>query len=136
VYRFPNSRFVANFIGRANFVSGLVAAQEDHKLTVKSLGQTLTLSSVKREFRAGEEVTLIIRPEMIWVRKTGGLYKGIVRRAVYLGDVIEYLVEVSGSLILGIETDPRVVELFQERDEVTLGFAEDCIQVLPAEKQN
>ncbi len=27
VYRFPNSRFVADFIGRANFVSGIVLSQ-------------------------------------------------------------------------------------------------------------
>jgi len=136
IYRFPNSRFVANFIGRANFVSGLVTAQEKHKLTVKTLGQALTLSNVKREFQVGEEVTLIVRPEMIRIRRTGGLYRGIVRRSVYLGDVIEYLVEVSGCQILGIETDPRVVEFFQEGEEVTLDFAQDCIQVLPAEKNN
>jgi len=136
IYRFPNSRFVANFIGRANFVSGLVTAQEKHKLTVKTLGQALTLSNVKREFQVGEEVTLIVRPEMIRIRRTGGLYRGVVRRSVYLGDVIEYLVEVSGCQILGIETDPRVVEFFQEGEEVTLDFAQDCIQVLPAEKNN
>ena len=135
VYRFPNSRFVANFIGRANFVDGVVLAHENHKLTVKQLGQALTLSNVKREFQNGEEVTLIVRPEMIQIKKSGGLYKGVVRRSVYLGDVIEYLVEISGCLVLGIETDPRVTELFLEGEEVTLGFAEDCIQVLPAEKK-
>ena len=27
MYRFPNSRFVANFIGRANFISGVVQTQ-------------------------------------------------------------------------------------------------------------
>ena len=135
VYRFPNSRFVANFIGRANFVDGVVLAHENHKLAVKLLGQTLTLSNVKRDFQNGEEVTLIVRPEMIQIKKSGGLYKGVVRRSVYLGDVIEYLVEISGCMVLGIETDPRVTELFLEGEEVTLGFAEDCIQVLPAEKK-
>ncbi len=136
VYRFPNSRFVANFIGRANFVSGVVRALDNHKLTVKSLGENLTLSGVKREFQNGEEVTLIVRPEMIQIKKTGGTYKGVIRRAVYLGDVIEYVVEINGFPVLGVETDPHVTELFLEGDEVTVGFAEDCIQVLPAEKKN
>lgn len=136
VYRFPNSRFVADFIGRANFVAGVVQAHEGHTLAVKSLGQVLNLSNVKREFQTGDEVTLIVRPEMIQVKKTGGLFKGNIRRAVYLGDVIEYAVEVSGCTVLGVETDPRVTELFLEGDEVTIGFAQDCIQVLPAEKTN
>ncbi len=136
VYRFPNSRFVANFIGRANFVSGVVRALDNHKLTVTSLGENLTLSGVKREFQNGEEVTLIVRPEMIRIKKTGGTYKGVIRRAVYLGDVIEYVVEINGFPVLGVETDPHVTELFLEGDEVTVGFAEDCIQVLPAEKKN
>jgi iron(III) transport system ATP-binding protein len=135
IYRFPNSRFVANFIGRANFIDGVVLAQNDSMLTVRSLGESITLSNIKREFHKGEDVTLIVRPEMIQIKKTGGLYNGVVRRAVYLGDEIEYAVDISGLSILGIETDPRVTELFPEGETVTLGFAEDCIQVLPAEKK-
>ena len=135
IYRYPNSRFVANFIGRANFIDGVVLAQDGSTLTVRTLGETITLSNIKREFHSGEDVTLIIRPEMIEIKKTGSLYPGIVRRAVYLGDMIEYAVEVEGLMILCTETDPRVTELFPEGEQVTLGFAEDCIQVLPAEKQ-
>jgi len=136
VYRFPNSRFVANFIGRANFIDGVVLAQNDSMLTVRSLGETITLSNIKREFHEGEPVTLIVRPEMIQIKQTGGLYSGVVQRAVYLGDVIEYAVEISGLSILGIETDPHITELFPEGEKVTLGFTEDCIQVLPAKKTN
>jgi iron(III) transport system ATP-binding protein len=135
VYRFPNSRFVANFIGRANFIDGVVLAQDGSELTVRSLGESITLSNIKREFHVGEDVTLIVRPEMIQIKKTGGLYNGVIRRAVYLGDEIEYVVEISGLSILGTETDPHVTELFPEGENVTLGFAEDCIQVLPARKK-
>jgi iron(III) transport system ATP-binding protein len=134
VYRFPNSRFVADFIGRANFTNGTVLAQDGRKLTVKSLDESITLLNVQREFRIGEAVTLIVRPEMVEIKKTGGLYKGVIRRAVYLGDVIEYDVEVSGQLLTGVETDPYVTELFPEGEHVTIDFAEGCIQVLPLEK--
>jgi iron(III) transport system ATP-binding protein len=136
VYRFPNSRFVADFIGRANFVDGVVLAQQAQTLTVKALGETITLLNVKREFCKDEAVTLIVRPEMIQIKKTGGEHKGIVHRAVYLGDAIEYAVDVSGLLLLGVETDPMVTQLFPEGEEVTLHFAEGCIQVLPAVKNS
>ena len=135
IYRFPNSRFVANFIGRANFVDGQVLAQNNSSLTVSSLGKKITLSNIKREFREGEAVTLIVRPEMVQIKKTGGVYQGVVRQAVYLGDMIEYAVEVGGVSILGTETDPHVTELFPEGENVTLDFAEDTIQVLPAGKK-
>ncbi len=132
MYRFPTSRFVANFIGRANFIDGIVQSQKGKKLTVKSFGESLTLSNVQPQFNANDKVTLIVRPEMTRVKKSGELFKGKVRRAVYLGDVIEYDVEVGGQIITGIETDPNVTELFPEGEEISLGFAETCIQVLPA----
>lgn len=133
IYRYPNSRFVANFIGRANFIDGVVLAQNGSGLKVRSLGESLTLSNIKREFREGEQVTLIVRPEMVEITKTGQPYTGVVRQAVYLGDMIEYAVDVDGVSILGTETDPRVTEMFAEGEEITVGFAEDCIQVLPAD---
>ena len=135
IYRFPNSRFVANFIGRANFIDGVVQAQKNSKLTIRSMGESITLSNIKHEFNEGEAVTLIVRPEMIQIKKKGGLYHGVVRQAVYLGDMIEYAVDVGGVSILGTETDPHVTELFPEGESVTLGFAEDIIQVLPAGKK-
>ncbi len=131
MYRFPNSRFVANFIGRADFVDAIVIEQREDTLTVKALGEVITLKNVKRQFKKQEEVTLIVRPEMVRIKKNGELYKGIIRRAVFLGDVIEYDVEVSGQLLTGLETDPYVLNLFPEGEEVTVGFAEGCIQVLP-----
>jgi iron(III) transport system ATP-binding protein len=133
IYRFPNNRFVADFIGRANFVPGEVQEKNDTKLTVKALGEILELTNIQRDFKKQEAVTLIIRPEMIRIKKTGELFTGVIRRAVYLGDVIEYDVEVCGQLITGLETDPYVIELFQVGEQVTVGFAEGCVQVLPGE---
>jgi len=133
VYRFPNSRFVADFIGRANFVPGEVQDKRDGRLTVNVLGKVLELTNIQREFKQQDTVTLIVRPEMVRIKKTGELFKGLVRRAVYLGDVIEYDVEVSGQLITGIETDPYKMDLFPVGEDVTVGYAEGCIQVLPGE---
>ncbi len=134
VYRYPNSRFVANFIGRANFVPGRILDQHDGKVTVESLGKTIKLSNVRRDFNKNEEVTLIVRPEMVEVKKSGGLYDGTIRRAVYLGNVIEYDIDISGELITGVETDPMEMTLLSEGEKVTIDFAQSCIQVLPTSK--
>lgn len=133
MYRYPASRFVANFIGRANFVDAVVQDQKADHLVVKSMGEVLKLTCLRQQFRAGDPAILIVRPEMIHVKKSGGMYPGIIRRAVYLGNIIEYDVEVAGHLLTGAETDPYATELFPEGEEVTVSFAEDSIQVLPAE---
>ena len=72
IYRYPNSRFVANFIGRANFVPGVILEQENGQITVNSLGETLNLKNIRRDFSRNEDVTLIVRPEMVDVKKSGG----------------------------------------------------------------
>jgi len=133
VYRYPSSRFVADFIGRANFVDGVVLAQDAHELQVSSYGKLLRLKNVLRDFAPQDKVTLIVRPEMIRIKESGELFDGTIRRAAYLGDVIEYDVEVNGELLTGVETDPYVMEMFPVGEMVTVGYAEGCLQVLPAE---
>ena len=133
MYRFPTSSFVADFIGRANFVAGQVKEQNGQELVLEALDEVVTLKNIRRDFTRDEAVSLIVRPEMIRVKKSGELFHGTIRRAVYLGDVIEYDVEVCGQILTGVETDPYVMELFPEGEQVTVGFAEGCIQVLPAQ---
>jgi len=136
VYRYPNSRFVADFIGRANFVDGIVIKHDKQSYQILSLGKTLEIKNVKQDFNTEDKVTLIVRPEMVTVKKSGGTYKGEVKRATYLGDVIEYVVDVAGQMLTGVETDPHQMVLFQVGDTVSVSFAEDCIQVLPAENHH
>ena len=136
MYRYPNNHFVANFIGRANFIPGVVQEKSEGGLVVRSLGETLRVSNVQRKFQHQEKVSLTVRPEWVKIKKTGELFNGVIRRAVFLGDVIEYDVEVKGQLITGLETDPSVMQLFPEGEQVSVGFSEGCIQVLPDEEHN
>lgn len=133
VYRFPTSRFVSNFIGRANFVEGVVKEQHGENLAVEALGKVIHLKNVQQSFEAQDKVTLIVRPEMLRIKKQGELFDGIIRRASYLGDVIEYDIDVQGQMMTGVETDPYVMEPFPDGEQVSVGLAEGCIQVLPLE---
>ena len=136
MYRYPSSRFVANFIGRANFVSAIVQKQVSSNSIVKIFGEVLELTNIQRDFHEQEAVSLIVRPEMLRINKTGEIFPGVIRRGVYLGDVIEYDVEVNGQMLTCVESDPYVMELFPNGEQVTVGFAEGCIQVLPEEETN
>ncbi len=79
----------------------------------------------------GTGATLVARPEMIEIDPARGQVEGIVRRAAYLGNVIEYDVEVGGQLLTVVEHDPRQITIHPEGETVKVRFLEDCLYVLP-----
>jgi len=131
VYRRPQTRFVADFIGRANFVESKVREQRNGRLRLDVVGTTLTLPTSQERYAAGETVTLVARPEMIEIDPPEAQAEGVVRRAAYLGNVIEYDVEVSGQLLVVVVHDPRHTTIHAEGQAVRLRFLEDCLYVLP-----
>ena len=130
LYRHPRTRFVAGFIGRANFVSGVVRGAENGTLVVDALQRQMKISGVRDQHTVGEEVTLIVRPEMVQV-VDGAQAQGIVRRVSYLGDAVDYDIEVNGQLLTVVETDPTRMVIHPVDSEVGVDFHEDCIHVLP-----
>jgi iron(III) transport system ATP-binding protein len=131
VYRYPRTRFVADFIGRANFVPGVVRGVEDDTLVVEALQSRLTISGVEEPHDVGKRVTLIVRPEMIKVVEGAGKVRGVVRRVSYLGDAIDYDVEVHRQLLTAVETNPTRMVIHPQGSEVGLEFYEDCVHILP-----
>jgi iron(III) transport system ATP-binding protein len=130
VYRAPQTRFVADFIGRANFVQATVRERRDGQLVLDALGTTLT-APASTQYAQGQAVTLVARPEMIEIDSPQAQVQGVVRRAAYLGNVIEYDVEVGGQLLSLVEHDPRRTTIHPEGQAVKVRFLEDCLYVLP-----
>ncbi len=130
-YRYPQSRFVADFIGRANFIPGVVQSQLDGKLILKMLGVTLSVDAADVAYESGAEVTVVVRPEMMVLNGNRTHVEGKVRRAAYLGNVVEYDIQVGDQLLALSETDPRHITIHSEGQSVQVGFLEDCLYVLP-----
>jgi iron(III) transport system ATP-binding protein len=130
VYRRPTSRFVADFIGRVNFIPAEVVNSCAGELAVNAMGQVICLTDVTEAYPVGAHLTLIARPEMIQVRDQGAFH-GVVRRASYLGNMIDYDIEVGGQLLSVAETDPRRMTLYAEGAQVGVDLLLDCIHVLP-----
>ncbi len=132
IYRHPQSRFVADFIGRANFIPGIVQAQQEGQLTITLMGRTLIVAAAEDEYTEGTEVTVVVRPEMMVLNPAAEAHvDGIVRRASYLGDVVEYVVAVGDQQLSLVETDPRHLTIYPEGEAVQIGFLQDCLYVLP-----
>ena len=131
IYRRPQTRFVADFIGQANFVEGTVREQLDGQLSIDALGIRMTIFAPSADYEVGRAATLVVRPEMVEIDSPKGQVDGLVRRATYLGNVIEYDVEVEGQMLSLVEHDPRHTTVHPEGATVRLHFLEDCLYVLP-----
>ena len=104
VYERPANHAVADFMGLVNLVKGNVRAvnTSSARSTVR-VSQTWSVEAYTAAGLApGEDVTLVIRPEDISLLpasanvKDAGLVLGKVTARTYLGNVIDYRVEVEG----------------------------------------
>ncbi|PVH27419.1 ABC transporter ATP-binding protein [Pararhodobacter oceanensis] len=125
IYSQPANRFVAEFIGRANFITAKVGEAN----TVDLAGARIALDAPIAA-SPGDSVTLLVRPEVVTLSPTEGIINGTVRRVMFLGNLTEYLIEVPG-------TDPWLVELsgpeaptFTAGDTVRLSLPPSSIHVL------
>ena len=100
IYRSPQTAFVADFIGRTNFVEGTVRGIDGDTVAVEIFSKTLTAPKPNTPIGDGQSVKLVVRPEAIKVLDEGGQYQGVVRWASYHGNAVEYEVEVSGKTCL------------------------------------
>jgi len=131
IYRRPLTRFVADFIGRANFVESTVRDVLDGHLVVEAFGATMTVAAPIGTFKKGQPALLVVRPEMVEIDQPQGQVEGVVRIVNYLGNVVEYDIEVNGQLLALVENDPRHTVVHPEGATVRLRFLEDCLYVLP-----
>ncbi|MBE2232682.1 MAG: ABC transporter ATP-binding protein [Anaerolinea sp.] len=131
VYRKPKTAFVANFIGRTNFVPATVAALEDDGLRVEALAGALAVPQPETPRRAGESATLVVRPDAIRLTQQAGQFAGVVKRSTYLGSQVEYEVEVAGQVLIVVESDPRHVIVFPPNTQVGVNVLAEAVYVLP-----
>ncbi len=93
LYETPKSRFVADFIGDANLVTGTLQAISPDTGTV--MLEDLTLELPHQGLAPGS-VTVAIRPEAILLKpQTEAGIHGVIRKATYLGGHMDYTVETS-----------------------------------------
>ncbi len=131
IYQQPASLFVADFIGRANFIESAVQSRADGRMTFDLFGRSLTLPASQGEFAAGEPVYLVIRPEAVRVSRQEGRYAGEVKQMVYLGSTVEYEVETHDQFIAVVIYDPQQGDIFEEGSQVFLDLPGDAFHVLP-----
>jgi iron(III) transport system ATP-binding protein len=133
VYARPSTRFVANFVGRVNFLD---AEPVRPRAVQVRLGSAAVELEVADDPGRGSEARLaVLRPEAIRLVPAAaepGRPRGRVRRTVYLGDVAEYEVEAGQVTLLVSTTNPVADGLFAEGDAVAIVLPRHPVALVPA----
>jgi iron(III) transport system ATP-binding protein len=121
IYFDADTRFVADFIGRANLVKAKVRAHEPERTIVDcGLG---TIACHLREIPIGSEATLCIRPEFLRIAEReradgANILNGRVESLLFIGEAYEAEIRVGSERLLArFDTDTNLAE----GDPVTFG---------------
>ena len=116
VYKRPNCRTVANFIGETDFLPGKLLAISGHQVTVETAVGRFDgiIGDPQAGLAAGVDVTVSIRPECWELHQnpeTRNMVKGRIGESIYLGEVAQYaFVTGNGTALKIFERNPRFVD--------------------------
>jgi iron(III) transport system ATP-binding protein len=139
IYEQPRTRFVANFMGKANFVEAEMLGREGDAAMVKVEGKTLKLPRPGDVPVAdGAKAVLVVRPEAVKLarRGSGGAFSGTVSDLTYFGSLARYEVSAFGTTLLVENYNPQATDLYDQGESLGLDLDLESIRVLPAEDRN
>ncbi|MEZ5877715.1 MAG: ABC transporter ATP-binding protein [Tepidamorphaceae bacterium] len=139
MYEYPNSRFVADFIGDINLIEGTISSVSGGKVTVETAdaGKLVVNQDLKAD--KGQTAWIAIRPEKVSIglkkpaARTANVMSGEVWDIGYLGDVSTYHVKMpAGGIVKALQTNAtRLVERpITWEDQAWLSFSPDGAVVL------
>ncbi|MGC4025469.1 MAG: ABC transporter ATP-binding protein [Mesorhizobium sp.] len=127
IYDHPTTRFVAEFVGETNLITGKVKKSGDGRAVIELPGGR-TLEANAPNLKAGTEVSLSVRPERIRSGKgqpSANVVRGTISDVVYHGDHLQLLLNADGQqLLVRSDRTGKVPEAGQQLD---FSFApDDC----------
>ena len=114
IYRRPANRFVAEFVGRVNLISGTVAAWEGGRLALELAGGRKVWVDADQAPPPNTQLTLAVRPEALVLEAADGstlngsnTLDANVHSVAFLGDHYQYELE-AGEISLTAQTSRAV----------------------------
>ena len=128
IYYHPNSEFVADFIGEANFLKGVCKGLDgDHALLVVA-GTEVRVAAVEN-MKVGETYTIVLRPESAGLAPEGALQCKVVL-SCFMGAYQNYHVMVGDTLVKLTDYDPKNHHIYRVGDTCALTFRPDGVHIL------
>jgi iron(III) transport system ATP-binding protein len=144
VYKHPNTRFVAHFIGETNFLDATVERITDHEIVVATpIGPVASSLTPHEAVQVGQKVTLSIRPEVIHLGyeppdDAGNVFDAAVHDTIYLGEMAQHEVNIMKSTsghvadvkLNVFDMNPKIVALDGEVQMAKIWFRKNNVVLL------
>jgi iron(III) transport system ATP-binding protein len=138
IYELPRTRFVADFVGKSNFLDATVAeVGGDGACAVDTPAGRIKAHATNRDVTNGARAQVVVRPERLVLHQGDEAADqlnhaaGVVLGATYLGESIDYQIELTGGVRVVASCHPSVEAATQTR--VTVEFPETGCSIVPAE---
>ena len=129
IYYHPNSEFVADFIGEANFLRGRMTGRaENGHVLLDVAGNTVSVLG-RDGMEEGQDYTVVLRPEAASLADAGGLPCKVVL-SCFMGSYQNYHVMVGDTLVKLEEHNPKNKRIYAEGEECYLVFEADSVHIL------
>ena len=122
IYYNPASEFVADFIGEANFLKVKVDSVEADKIGVSFNGVRFATRRPEIALAAGEEHTMMLRPEGVRLAETGVLPCRVIL-SCFMGSYQNYHVMAGDTLVKITDNHPVGRRVFNVGEEAFLDFS-------------
>ncbi len=132
IYQHPLSRFVADFIGSANFVEAKVESVREEnavpigtdggelaEAVVKMFGKSFSVKYLKGTLQIGDTAEVVVRPESLELGEAGDVEAEVVA-STYMGQMQDYVVAVDGQELVVEIYNPAAKKIYREGDKVWL----------------
>ena len=128
IYYHPNSEFVADFIGEANFLRGTLKSLDGAQAVMNIEGTELRVAAADG-LETGKDYTLVLRPEAATLADEGGLPCRVVL-SCFMGSYQNYHVMVGNTLVKLTENNPKNKRIYAVGEECSLRFDPDAVHIL------
>ena len=122
-YYYPNNKFVADFIGEANFLKGTVKGQD----IVEIAGAEVKCATGSKA--VGSECSVVLRPEGATLSDAGSI-KGTVKYSCFMGAYQDYHVLIGDTLVKIQEYNPKNKRIYGVGDYAFLNFEVNTLYAL------
>ena len=128
IYYHPNSEFVADFIGEANFLKGVCKGLDGDHALLEVAGTEVRVAAVEN-MKVGETYTIVLRPESAGLAPEGALQCKVVL-SCFMGAYQNYHVMVGDTLVKLTDYDPKNHHIYRVGDTCALTFRPDGVHIL------
>ena len=128
IYQYPASSFVADFIGQANILDGVISQASDTAVELK-FDKYRVQVGVTSPLEVGSQVKAIVRPESVTLQDEG-TYKVKVLSSVYMGNYQDYVIQFDNQTINIQENNPRFKHIYQVGDVAFINLDQDNIHLV------